>query len=93
MDLRESILLLHEHAAMASECALIVALVALAGFCTSVLYRAWNAEQLSRTAEKHDNLQIGYDSTQEIVAPTAPAPDEEDSDARANRAFRGPAQT
>jgi Flp pilus assembly pilin Flp len=60
MELRDSVVLLTHQAALASEYALMVAVIALAVFCTSVLYKAHLAERLRQTGEKHDNLQRRY---------------------------------
>ena len=68
MDLKNSVLLLTQQAAMAADYAMIVAVIALAIFCVSVLYKARMAEELRRTGEKHDNLQMRYfNPAQQIV--------------------------
>jgi hypothetical protein len=60
MDLGDSVVVLTHQAALAADYALIVAAIALAIFCTSVLYKARVSEQLRQTGEKHDNLQMRH---------------------------------
>ena len=68
MDLHDSVLLLTHQAALTATYAMIVAAVALAIFCASVLYKARIAEELRRTGEKHDNLQMRhFNPAQQIV--------------------------
>lgn len=68
MDLRDSVVLLTHQAAMASAYAFAIGVIALAIFCTSVLYKARAAEHLRNTGEKHDNLQMRYfNPAQQIV--------------------------
>ena len=79
MDLNDSVRLLTHQAAMAVDYAMLVALIALAIFCTSVLLKARMAEQLRQTGEKHDNLQMRhFNPAQQVVVqrPAEPEPDE-----------------
>jgi len=39
---------------------MIVAAIALLIFCASILLKAWTAEQLRQTGDKHDKLQMSY---------------------------------
>ncbi len=79
MDLRDSVLLLTHQAALAADYAMIVAVVALAIFCASVLYKARLAEELRQTGEKHDNLQMRYfDPAQQIVVQRPAEPDSDE---------------
>ena len=85
MDLKTSVDLLTQQAALAADYAMIVAVIALAVFCFSVLYKARLAEELRRTGEKHDNLQMRYfNPDQQIVVRR---PEEADSEEAAPRAL------
>ncbi len=78
MDLKASVEVLTRQAALAADYAMIVAVIALAIFCFSVLYKARLAEELRQTGEKHDNLQMRYfNPDQQIVVRR---PDESDPD-------------
>ena len=85
MDLKTSVEILTRQAALAADYAMIVAVIALAIFCFSVLYKARLAEELRQTGEKHDNLQMRYfNPEQQIVVRR---PDESDSEEPAPRAI------
>ncbi len=85
MDLKTSVDVLTRQAALAADYAMIVAVIALAIFCFSVLYKAHLAEQLRKIGEQHDNLQMQYfNPDQQIVVRR---PDETGSDATTERAL------
>jgi|HubBroStandDraft_5_1064220.scaffolds.fasta_scaffold518834_2 hypothetical protein len=89
MDLRDSVLLLTHQAAMASEYAFAIGAIALAIFCTSVLYKARMTEQLRQTGEKHDNLQMRYfNPAQQVVVQRPSEPDPEEASQAAHPQHR-----
>ena len=68
MDLKNTVDLLTRQAQLAADYAMIVAVIALAIFCFSVVYKARLAEELRQTGEKHDNLQMrNFNPAQQIV--------------------------
>jgi len=87
------VLLTHQ-AAMASAYAFLVGAIALAIFCTSILYKARMAEHLRQTGAKHDNLQMRhFNPAQQIVVQRPSDPDsDEASDAPAHPPHRWRAQ-
>jgi hypothetical protein len=87
MDLHDSVVLLTHQAAMAADYALLVAVIALAVFCTSILYKARMVEHLRQTGEKHDNLQMRHFNPAHQVVVKRP---EADSDEGAETASRQP---
>ena len=79
MDLGDSVVVLTHQAALAADYAFIVAVIALAIFCASVLYKARVAEQLRQTGEKHDNLQMRHFNPAQQVVVQRPEPNSEEA--------------
>jgi len=77
MDLKNSVVVLTQQAAMVFDYAMIVAAIAVVIFCVSILLRSRIAEQLRQTGERHDNLQMSYfNPSQNVVVQRPEEPDE-----------------
>ena len=90
MDVRNSVLLLTQQATLAVDYALIVAVIALVIFCTSVLYKARMAERLRQTGEQHDNLQMLYFNPAQKIVVQRPSEPESDEPSRSEQTLRKP---
>lgn len=89
MDLGDSVALLTHQAALAADYAFIVAAIALAIFCASVLYKARVSEMLRQTGEKHDTLQMRhFNPTRQVVVQRPPEPDSEEAAAPVRQPHR-----
>ncbi len=89
MDLGDSVVLLTHQAALAADYALIVAAIALAIFCASVLHKARVAEQLRQTGEKHDHVQMRhFNPAHQVVVQRPPELDSEEASASPRQPHR-----
>jgi hypothetical protein len=88
MDLGDSVVVLTHQAALAADYAFIVAAIALAIFCASVLYKARVSEQLRQTGEKHDNLQMRHYNPAHQVIVQRPAEPEEPAESAPRQPHR-----
>ena len=90
MDLKNACLLLNQQASMAIDYALIVGLVAVVIACASLLYRGVAAENLRRTGERHDNLQMRYFNPSHKVIVQRPSEPENNEPSRPAKTSRTP---
>jgi hypothetical protein len=90
MDLKNSVLLLTQQAAMAVDYALIVGMIAVVIFCISIIHKARMAEELRQTGEKHDSLQMRYFNPAQKVVVQRPSEPESDETSRSDKTPRKP---
>jgi hypothetical protein len=72
MDLQNSVVLLSRQAAMVVDYGFIVGVIAVVIACASMYYKSWMVQELRRTGERHDNLQMHYFDPSRKVVVTRP---------------------
>lgn len=86
MDLKSACLVLSQQASMAMYYAMIVGVVGMVIACASLLFRGVATENLRRTGERHDNLQMRYfDPSHRVVVQRPSEPEEPSRPARTSR--------
>jgi hypothetical protein len=87
MDVESSVVLLTHQAAMVVDYAFIVGLIAVIVACASMYYKTRMTEELRRTGERHDKLQMRhFDPSRSIVLTRPEELDEQQSSKSATRA-------
>jgi hypothetical protein len=88
MDVENSVVLLTHQSALVVDYGFIVGLIAVIVACLSMYYKARMTEELRRTGERHDRLQIRhYDPSRKVIVKRPEELDEK----KAKSAQRGPA--
>lgn len=72
MDVESSVILLTHQAAMVVDYGFIVGLIAVIIACASMYYKTRMSEELRRTGEHHDNLQIRHFNPSQKFVVTRP---------------------
>jgi hypothetical protein len=87
MDVQSSVVLLTRQAALVVDYGFIVGLIAVIVACVSMYYKARMGEELRRTGERHDNLQIRhFDPSRKVIVTRPEELDEKESAKSAKRA-------